>query len=40
MLTDVHPVGYSWNICDGIIRGRYREITERQVLLEPEKETS
>ena len=34
-LTDVHPDGYSLNLCDGIIRGRYRETTERQVLLEP-----
>ena len=34
-LTDVHPDGYSLNLCDGIIRGRYRESTERQVLLEP-----
>ena len=34
-LTDVHPDGYSWNLCDGIIRGRYRESPERQVLLEP-----
>ena len=34
-LTDVHPDGFSWNLCDGIIRGRYRESPERQVLLEP-----
>ena len=34
-LTDVHPDGYSMNLCDGIIRGRYRESPERQVLLEP-----
>ena len=34
-LSDVHPDGSSWNLCDGIIRGRYRESTERQVLLEP-----
>ena len=34
-LTDVHPDGYALNLCDGIIRGRYRESTERQVLLEP-----
>ena len=34
-LTDVHPDGYSLNLCDGIIRGRYRESKERQVLLEP-----
>ena len=34
-LTDVAPDGRSVNLCDGIIRGRYRESTERQVLLEP-----
>ena len=34
-LVDVHPDGYARNLCDGIIRGRYRESTERQVLLEP-----
>ncbi len=34
-LTDVHPDGYSLNLCDGIIRGRYRESTEYQKLLEP-----
>ena len=34
-LADVHPDGYSLNLCDGIIRGRYRESKERQVLLEP-----
>ena len=34
-LSDVSPDGYSLNLCDGIIRGRYRETTERQVLLEP-----
>ena len=34
-LVDVAPDGYAKNLCDGIIRGRYRESTERQVLLEP-----
>ena len=34
-LVDIHPDGYAGNLCDGIIRGRYRETTERQVLLEP-----
>ena len=34
-LVDVHPDGYALNLCDGIIRGRYRESTERQTLLEP-----
>ena len=36
-LVDVHPDGYAVNLCDGIIRGRYRETTERQKLLEPGK---
>jgi hypothetical protein len=34
-LVDVHPDGYARNLCDGIIRGRYRESAEHQVLLEP-----
>ena len=34
-LVDVHPDGYARNLCDGIIRGRYRETLERQELLEP-----
>ena len=34
-LVDVHPDGYARNLCDGIIRGRYRESTSRQVLLKP-----
>ena len=34
-LVDVHPDGYALNLCDGIIRGRYRETMERQKLLEP-----
>ncbi len=34
-LVDVHPDGYARNLCDGIIRGRYRESTESQRLLEP-----
>lgn len=33
-LVDVYPDGYAVNLCDGIIRGRYRETTERQRLLE------
>jgi putative CocE/NonD family hydrolase len=33
-LVDVAPDGYAKNLCDGIIRGRYRQSTERQVLLE------
>ena len=34
-LVDVHPDGYAVNLCDGIIRGRYRESTSRQELLDP-----
>ena len=34
-LVDVHPDGYAVNLCDGIIRGRYRESTASQKLLEP-----
>ena len=33
-LVDVHPNGYAVNLCDGIIRGRYRESTSTQRLLE------
>ena len=32
-LVDVHPNGYAVNLCDGIIRGRYRESTSKQQLL-------
>ena len=34
-LVDVDPDGYAVNLCDGIIRGRYRESTSHQRLLEP-----
>ncbi len=34
-LVDVHPDGHALNLCDGIIRGRYREGTSKQKLLEP-----
>ena len=34
-LVDVRPDGYAVNLCDGIIRGRYRESTSYQKLLEP-----
>ena len=34
-LVDVDPNGYAVNLCDGIIRGRYRESTSHQRLLEP-----
>ncbi|MDD9995746.1 MAG: CocE/NonD family hydrolase, partial [Dehalococcoidia bacterium] len=36
-LVDVHPDGYALNLCDGIIRARYRDTPERQVLMEPGK---
>ena len=36
-LVDVHPDGYAVNLCDGIIRGRYRQSTSQQELLEPGK---
>jgi hypothetical protein len=34
-LVDVDPNGFAMNLCDGIIRGRYRESTSTQSLLEP-----
>ena len=34
-LVDVHPDGHAVNLCDGLIRGRYRESKEVQRLLEP-----
>src|SRR5262249_21244550 len=34
-LCDVWPDGRSISICDGILRARYRESFERQILLEP-----
>ena len=34
-LVDVAPDGYAVNLCDGIIRGRYRQSLERQELLAP-----
>ena len=34
-LVDVHPDGHAVNLCDGIIRGRYREGTTAQKLLDP-----
>ena len=34
-LVDVHPDGYAVNLCDGIVRGRYRESTTQQKLLQP-----
>jgi putative CocE/NonD family hydrolase len=35
-LVDVDHSGYAMNLCDGIIRGRYRKTRERQELLDPE----
>jgi uncharacterized protein len=35
-LTDVHPDGYSRNLCDGIIRARYRESFGSAVPLTPD----
>ena len=34
-LVDVHPDGFAVNLCDGLLRGRYRETKETQRLLEP-----
>ena len=34
-LMDVRPDGHAVNLCDGIVRGRYRTTRERQTLLEP-----
>jgi len=36
-LVDVHPDGYARNLCDGIIRGRYRESKSVQQFLEPNR---
>jgi putative CocE/NonD family hydrolase len=36
-LVDVHPDGRAINLCDGIIRGRYRESSKDSKLLEPGK---
>ncbi len=36
-LVDVSPTGYALNLCDGIIRARYREGFEKAVMLEPGK---
>ena len=34
MLVDVSPTGYAKNLCDGIIRARYREGFEQPKLLD------
>ena len=36
-LVDVSTTGYAKNLCDGIIRGRYRETFAEPTLLEPNK---
>ena len=36
-LVDVHPGGRPYNICDGIIRARYRESPDRPTPIEPGK---
>jgi uncharacterized protein len=36
-LVDVHPDGKAYNLCDGIIRARYRNGMEKPALLEPGK---
>ena len=36
-LVDVHPSGYAVNLCDGIIRARYRESLTHPKCLKPSK---
>jgi putative CocE/NonD family hydrolase len=36
-LADVDPDGRAWHLCDGIIRARYRESTQKPTLLTPGK---
>lgn len=36
-LEDIHPDGYSRNLCDGILRARYRNSFAHPELLEPGK---
>lgn len=36
-LVDVHPDGKAYNLCDGIIRARYRESITEPTLIEPGK---
>lgn len=36
-LVDIQPNGFARNLCDGILRSRYRESQEKTVLLEPER---
>ena len=35
MLVDVHPDGRAYNVCDGILRARYRESLEQSKLIDP-----
>jgi hypothetical protein len=36
-LVDVHPDGKAFNLCDGIIRARFRNGLAKEALLEPSK---
>jgi putative CocE/NonD family hydrolase len=36
-LVDAHPDGKAYNLCDGIVRGRYRQGMDKPALLEPGK---
>ena len=36
-LIDVHPDGYARNLCDGILRARYRHSFQEPQLLDPGK---
>ena len=35
MLIDVHPTGFWQRLCDGVVRARFREGFEQEVLMEP-----
>ncbi len=36
-LCDVYPDGASYNVCEGILRGRFRQGTAKSILMEPGK---
>jgi putative CocE/NonD family hydrolase len=36
-LVDVYPDGKAYNLCDGILRARYRQGRDKQAFLEPAK---
>ena len=36
-LVDVHPDGRAINLCEGVLRARYRESIERAVLMTPDE---